>query len=328
MLDKFGVLARLKPRGRRRIGSTDLTTHLGELVLPNPVIAASGTFGQSDELADVVDPADLGAITVKSLSVEPWAGNPPLRVAPTVGGMINSVGLQNPGVDEWCSSGLPALRDRGARVIASVWGHTVEDYGKAAARLAWVRSDLVALEVNVSCPNLHADSQMFAHDPAATAAVVETVVAQVGDLPVFAKLSPNTSEIVAVAERAVDAGAAGLTAINTVSAMAIDARTRRPKLGAGTGGLSGRAIRPVALRCVRLVSRALPSVPIIGTGGVASGEDAVEILLAGATAVGVGTATFEDPRATVHVRDELDEWCAIQGIPRVSDLVGALEEPV
>lgn len=326
-------------RARRRgpAPPVDLTTILvpgagdsavgNAAVLPNPVVAASGTFGLGDELGELVDPSEPGAVTVKSLSAQPWPGNPPIRVAPCDSGMVNSVGLQNPGVDAWCGDGLRALRTSGARVICSVWGRTVDEFETVASRLATVSDELTALEINVSCPNLHADSEIFAHDASATAEVVAAVTAAVGGLPVFTKLSPNTTELVAVARAAVDAGSTGLTLVNTLSGMAIDAATRRPRLGAVTGGLSGPAIRPVALRCVWQVARELPGVPIIGTGGVATGEHAVEMLLAGATAVGVGTATFEDPRATVRVRDELAGWCAAHGVSSVAELVGALEVP-
>lgn len=321
-------------RHNRRALPVDLSTKLlertgtgREIVLPNPIVAASGTFGQSDELDELVDPSALGAVTVKSLSVEAWPGNPPVRVAPCDSGMVNSVGLQNPGVDAWCRQGLPALRSTGARIIGSVWGRTVDEFSAASSRLAQCSGDLVALELNVSCPNLHAGSEMFAHDASSTADVVRAVTRVVGELPVFTKLSPNTTEIVNVARAAVEAGSAGLTVMNTLSGMSIDAATRRPRLGAVTGGLSGPAVRPVALRCVWQVAQALPGVPIIGTGGVARGEHAAEMLLAGATAVGVGTATFEDPRATLRVRDELASWCASNGVRSVSELVGALEVP-
>jgi dihydroorotate dehydrogenase (NAD+) catalytic subunit len=220
-------------------------------------------------------------------------------------------------------------------VIASVWGDDTDDFVVAAAAVAHA-SGVVAVEVNLSCPNLHhgahgegraaAPGDLIAHDPAATATTVRAVVDAVGRVPVFAKLSPNATDVVAVAAAAVDAGATGLTCVNTVRAFLVDAEARRPALGAGNGGLSGAAIKPIALRVVHDVARALPGVPIIGTGGVTTGEDAVEMLLAGATAVGVGTATFLDPRATLRIRDELSAWCARRGVARVADLIGALDE--
>ncbi|HEY3238137.1 MAG TPA: dihydroorotate dehydrogenase, partial [Acidimicrobiia bacterium] len=314
------------PRSGQITPEVTLTVQLGSVVLPNPIVAASGTYGHSDEVARLGDASAIGAVTAKSLSPFLWAGNPAPRVVDTTAGMLNSVGLQNPGVDAWVEHDLPPLLARGARVIASIWGRTVDDFAKAAAALAPVADRLVALEVNVSCPNLEDRGQMFAHHPDTTAAAVRAAVAEVGDLPIFAKLSPNVTDLRPIAAAAVDAGATGLTLVNTLLGLSIDAEHRRPRLGAGGGGLSGPAIKPVALRAVWEVSRALPGVPIIGTGGVASGVDAVEMLLAGATAVGVGTATFHDPRAPQRIAAELAEWCRRHGVARVADLVGALRE--
>jgi dihydroorotate dehydrogenase (NAD+) catalytic subunit len=298
------------------------------VTLPNPVVAASGTFGHGDELAAICDPAGLGAVTVKSLAAFPWPGNPPLRVTEAPGGgMCNSIGLAGPGVDAWIASDLPALEARGARVIVSIWGRTVDDYSRAAKSLEHVAGRLVAIEVNLSCPNVEDRSDVFAHATGPTASAIGAVVDAIGgSRPVFAKLSPNVTALNEIAGAALDAGATGLTLVNTVMGLVIDAEARRPKLGAGGGGLSGPPIKPVALRAVWEVSRAFPSVPIIGTGGVTTGRDAVEMLLAGATAVGVGTATFAEPRAALRIVDELRDWCARQGVTRVKDLVGALEE--
>jgi dihydroorotate dehydrogenase (NAD+) catalytic subunit len=306
--------------------SVDPAVVLGPLELPSPVLTASGTFGHGDEVARLGDPSRLGAVTAKSVSPEPWPGKPAPRLHLAAAGMLNAVGLQNPGVAAWLERDLPALRATGARVIASVWGHTVDDFARAAKMLADV--DVVAIEVNASCPNLHSihdPSAIFAHDPSATREVVEAVV-DATSRPVFAKLSPNVTDLTIIARAALDAGAAGLTLVNTVMGLAVDAETRRPALGGGGGGLSGPAIKPVALRAVHTVTSALPGVPVIGTGGVQSGVDAVEMLLAGASAVAVGTASFRDPRAPYRVLDELRDWCARHDVARVSDLTGALEE--
>jgi dihydroorotate dehydrogenase (NAD+) catalytic subunit len=304
----------------------DLAVTLGPLPLPSPVLTASGTFGHGDEVARLGDPVRLGAITAKSVSPEPWAGKPAPRLHMTAAGMVNAVGLQGPGMAAWLADDLPALRALGARVIASVWGHTVDDFARATEMLGG--ADVVAIEVNASCPNLHAldeSSAIWAHDPDAIRAVVAAVRGATS-LPVFAKLSPNVTDLTNIARAAVDAGADGLTLVNTVLALVIDAETRRPVLGGGGGGLSGPAIKPVALRAVRTVTRALPGVPVIGTGGVQSGVDAVEMLLAGASAVAVGTANFRDPHAPYRVLDELIDWCARHDVTRVRDLTGALEE--
>ena len=287
-------------------------------------MTASGTVGHGTELGEYLDLSSLGAVVVKSLSAEPWAGNPPPRLHETAAGMLNSVGLQNPGVEAWIEHDLPALEARRARVVASIWGFRVEAYAKAAAMLSDVASRLTAVEVNLSCPNIEGRKDMFAHSPAATAEVVEATAAC--RAPRWAKLSPNVTDLTEIAAAALGAGAAGLTLVNTVMGMAIDVELRRPALGAGGGGLSGSAIKPVAVRAVYDCREALPEAPIIGVGGVRTGEDAVELLMAGADAVQVGTATFFEPRAPLRVVDELERWCRRHRVTHVRDLRGAAHE--
>jgi dihydroorotate dehydrogenase (NAD+) catalytic subunit len=305
----------------------DARVRLGPLELPNPIVAASGTFGHGDELARHCDPSRLGAVTTKSLAPYEWPGNPAPRLHMTTAGMLNAVGLQGPGVEHWVDHDLPALRALGARVIASIWGRSAEEFGRAAKLLTPARDELVAVEVNVSCPNLEDRSTMFAQSAPATADATTAVLDADLGLLVFVKLSPNVTDLCEIAAAALGAGAAGLTLVNTILGLVVDAERRRPALGAGGGGLSGPAIKPVALRAVHDVARAHPGVPIIGTGGVTSGVDAVEMLLAGASTVGVGTATFHDPRAPLRVLDELLDWCAAHGLVGVANLTGALEDP-
>ena len=303
-----------------RPGSVDLSTSVGSVRLPNPVMTASGTAGHGAELARYVDLSSLGAVVVKSLSVEPWAGNPSPRVTEVDAGMLNSVGLQNPGVEAWLEDELPPLLATGARVVASVWGFTVEAYEKAAAALAAAPPQVVAVEVNLSCPNIERRRSMFAHDARLTAQAVEAT-ARCGR-PRWAKLSPNVTDLTEIAGAALGAGAEALTLVNTVMGMAIDPETRRPRLGGGGGGLSGPAIRPVAVRAVYDVRSAFPDAAVVGVGGVAAGEHAVELLLAGASAVQVGTATFADPRAPARILGQLERWCRRHRVARVADLVG------
>jgi dihydroorotate dehydrogenase (NAD+) catalytic subunit len=308
---------------RADVLAVDLTTRVGAVVLGSPVMTASGTAGHGDELAQYVDLSQLGAVVVKSLSADPWPGNPPPRVHETPAGMINSVGLQGPGIDAWLRSELPAVLDTGARVVASIWGRTVDDYRAAAERLADAPEGVVATEVNLSCPNLHG-SAMFAQDPLAAA---EAIAVSLGcGRPVWAKLTANVASVVPIAAAVADAGATAVTLINTLFGMAIDPETRRPRLGGGGGGLSGPAIHPVAVRAVYDVHAALPELPIVGVGGVARGVDAIELLLAGASAVQVGTATFAEPRAVTRIAGEIEDWCRSHAVRSVSDLIGAAHD--
>ena len=235
--------------------------------------------------------------------------------------MLNSVGLQNPGVARWLEDELPPLLATGATVVASIWGFTVEQYAAAASALADAPAGVVAVEVNLSCPNIERRRDMFAHDPELTRAAIAAT--EVAGRPRWAKLSPNVTDITEVAAAAVEGGAHALTLINTVMGLALDPETRRPRLGAGGGGLSGPPIHPVAVRAVWDVRQALPDVPIVGVGGVRTGADAVELMLAGASAVQVGTATFLDPKASVRIQREMLRWCAGRGITAVAELIGA-----
>ncbi len=301
----------------------DLTAHVGSVTLPNPVLTASGTAGHGTELHAYVDLATLGAHTVKSLAHFAWDGNPALRVHGTHGGMLNSVGLQGPGVEAWRRDTLPGLLATGARVVVSIWGRSIEDYRLAAAQVADCPEGVVAVEVNLSCPNTEAGGELLAHDPDASAATIAAVVAEAGR-PCWAKLSPNTSRVGDVARAAADAGAEAVTLVNTLLGMAIDPVTGAYRLGSGSrgGGLSGQAIHPVAVRIVHDVHAALPDLPIVGVGGVASGADALELLRAGASAVQVGTASFDDPRASARVLAELTELLDRTGAQSLADVVG------
>ena len=301
----------------------DLTTRIGDVVLPNPVMTASGTAGHGAELARYLDLQDLGAVVVKSLSAEPWAGNPAPRVHETTAGMLNSVGLQNPGVEAWLADELPELAATGARVVASIWGFTVEAYEKAATMLADAPPNVVAVEVNLSCPNVESRRHMFAHSVTATAEVIGATAAT--NRPRWAKLSPNVTDLTEIAGAALDAGADAVTLINTVMGLAIDPVTRKARLGNFGGGLSGAAIHPVAVRAVNDVHQARPDATIIGVGGVSSAADVVELMLAGASAVQIGTATFRDPRAPGRILRELHGWCRRHGVRRLADLIGAVQ---
>lgn len=282
---------------------------VGAVELPSPVMTAAGTSGHGAELSAYFPLAELGAVVVKSLSQDPWLGNPAPRVAPVRGGMINSVGLANPGIAAWIDTDWPQLAATGARVVLSVWGFTVEQYGAVARSVAQAigrgQIDPIAIEVNVSCPNVEDRRTMFAHSAEGTAAVVRAVRRELGDdLALWAKLSPNVTSLVDIATAAAGAGADSLTLINTVMGLALDSDAQ-PRLGAGGGGLSGPAIHHVAVRAVADVRAALGSIGIVGVGGVCDARSALELLDAGANAVQVGTATFADPRAAWKINRRL-----------------------
>ncbi len=299
----------------------DTRVQVGSVELRSPVMTASGTAGYGTELAASFDLASIGAIVTKSLAAFAWDGNPAPRLHPTPQGMINAVGLQGPGIEHWLEHVVPGLEASGATVVASIWGRSTDDYRRGAELLGAAPACVVAVEVNLSCPNLEGRRSIFAHDPDLSA---EVVAATSGcGRPRWAKLSANTDRIVDVAAAVAGAGAEAVTCINTMLGFAYDPDTLRPSLAAGGGGLSGRAIHPIAVRAVHDVHAALPDLPIVGVGGIASGWDAAEMLLAGASAVQVGTALFADPAAPVKIQDELFRWAHVQGIHGIAE-VGAL----
>jgi dihydroorotate dehydrogenase (NAD+) catalytic subunit len=296
----------------------DTRVTVGSVELRAPVMTASGTAGYGTELAGYLDLGALGAVVTKSLAAYEWPGNPAPRLHPTPQGMINAVGLQGPGVQYWLDHVVGDLVDTGATVVVSIWGRSLEDYARAAELLAAAPPEVVAVEVNLSCPNLEGRGSIFAHDVSLSADVIAATAAC--GRPRWAKLSANTDRIIDVADAVMGAGAEAVTCINTLLGLAYDPTTLAPTLGAGGGGLSGRAIHPVAVRAVHDVHRALPDVPIIGVGGVASAWDAIELMLAGATAVQVGTASFADPSAAAAIQTGLVDWATERGLPRLADI--------
>jgi dihydroorotate dehydrogenase (NAD+) catalytic subunit len=305
----------------------DLRIRVGHLDLPSPVLTAAGCAGTGRELAQFTDVARLGGVTTKSVTLEPRAGNPAPRLAETPSGLLSSVGLQGPGLDGFLQRDLPWLLSRGARAFVSVAGHSAREYGELASRLSDA-AGVTALEVNLGCPDASAAGRPFALDAVAAGAVVAAVRGSARyDIPVFAKLSPEVTDIVAVAKACVAAGADGLSLINAIPGMAIDPVTFRPVLAGLAGGLSGPAVRPVAVRCAWQVHEALPDVPVIGMGGIRTGRDALEFLLAGASLVAVGTVLFHDPSACTRIQRELEEELVARGVDRVTDIIGRAHEP-
>lgn len=298
-----------------------LTTTLCGLRLPSPVLAASGTFGYGVEFENLVDWQWVGGFVVKGLSREPIAGNPPPRLWETASGMINSVGLHNIGVRAFVRDKLPGIRKLGVAAFANVFGYSVDDYLEVL-RVLEDAEGLAGYELNVSCPNTRHGGIYFSADPGLLANLV-AAARRVARRPLIVKLSPNVASIAPLARAAEESGADAISLINTLIALAVDARSRRPRLGAGFGGLSGPAIKPIALRFVWEAAQAV-RIPVIGIGGIASGEDAAEFLVAGASAVEVGTAHFWDPNATARIARQLDRFLAGQGVPHVSEIVGTL----
>lgn len=301
----------------------DLSIDLAGVRLPSPVVTASGCFASGREISEFIDLGLLGAVVVKSMTSIPWPGKPTPRMVETPSGMLNAIGLQNKGVDHFLAADLPWLVKMKVPVIASVAGNTVQEFMQVADKLHRAPG-VVAVEVNISCPNLQDRNNMFAHDAAATASVV-SAVRRLIDVPVFAKLSPNVTSLVEIAGAALDAGASGLSLINTLFGMAIDIETRKPKLAGVVGGLSGPAIRPVAVRAVFEVHQAFPHVPIIGMGGIMDYRDALEFVVAGATAVAVGTANFLNPSATAEITKGIERFLRERGIASIAALRGRMK---
>jgi dihydroorotate dehydrogenase (NAD+) catalytic subunit len=300
----------------------DLSTRLATLRLPDPVLTASGCAAAGRELAPFVDLAAIGGVVTKSIMLEPRSGRPTPRMAETPSGMLNSIGLQGPGVEAFVAKDLRWLREHGVRTIVSIAGGTTQEYQRLAQRLRH-EPGIAAIEVNISCPNVESRGQVFACDPFSAGQVVQVVRRHTApDVPVLAKLSPDVTDIVAIARSVREAGADGVSMINTLLGMVIDPDTMRPLLGGMTGGLSGPAIRPVAVRAVWQVHAAYPDLPILGMGGIRTGRDAFEFLLAGASAVSVGTAVFNDPSALARISTELRALLAERGIARLADVVG------
>ena len=305
------------------MSALDLSVELCGLRLRNPVMVASGTFGYGTEYADLVDVSSLGALVTKAVTLEPREGNPPPRICETPAGMLNAIGLQNPGVEVFLAEKLPALREFGVPIIVNVAGRDVADYVAVARRLAEAEG-VAALELNVSCPNVKAGGLHCGVRPELTAELVAAVRAAC-PLPLITKLSPNVTDIVAIAQAAVEAGSDAVSLINTLLGMAIDVERQAPVLANLSGGLSGPAIRPVAVRMVWEVARAV-SVPILGMGGIMTARDALEFVLAGATAVAIGTANFVNPDTVAEVLKGLEDYCRRHQIERISDLIGAAHQ--
>ena len=298
-----------------------LEVNVAGIRMRTPVMVASGTFGYGSEYVDFVDLNLLGAIVVKGITSEPWAGNPMQRIIETPSGMLNAIGLQNVGVDGFISEKLPYLRDFDVPVVVNVCGETLEEYCEVTQKLD-AAEGVAAIELNISCPNLDCGGMSFGVDSRLASELVNEVRERTG-LPLLVKLSPNVTDIAEIARAIEDAGADGLSVINTLLGMAIDAKTRRPQLANLTGGLSGPAIKPVALRMVWQVYNAV-KIPIVGMGGIMTGEDAVEFFIAGASAVAVGTANFVNPRASLDVTDGIRAYLEDHGFDSVKELVGSL----
>jgi dihydroorotate dehydrogenase (NAD+) catalytic subunit len=300
----------------------DMGVKFGSKQFHSPVFTASGCAGSGKELAQFFDLQELGAVVTKSISLKPRSGRATPRMAETPSGMLNSIGLQGPGIDQFLQDDIPWLVANNAKVIVSISGETVEEYASLSRRLRLVPG-ISGIEVNISCPNVENRGLVFACDPMASKAVIEAVRRNIGgELPIIAKLSPDVTDIVAIAGEVITAGADGLALINTLLGMVIDIDTGKPKLAGKTGGLSGPAIRPVAVRAIYQVHAAFKDTPILGMGGVASGKDALELIFAGASAVSVGTASFGNPNAAIKIKQEMKSLLSQRGYNSISSAIG------
>jgi len=304
------------------MSALDFSTKIGSKRFSNPIFTASGCASSGSELAQFLPLNEIGAIVTKSIMTKPRTGRATPRMAETPSGMLNSIGLQGPGIDAFLEVDIPWLVSQQAKIIVSIAGETVDEYGVLARRLRAVNG-ISAVEVNISCPNVENRGQVFACHTDTAAAVIEAVRRNIGgELPIVAKLSPDVTNIVEIARSVINAGVDGLALINTLLGMVIDTNTMKPKLAGKTGGLSGPAIRPVAVRAIYQVHQAFPNTPIVGMGGVASGRDAFELILAGASAVSVGTATFGDPTAVIKIKNQLSELLTQRNFDNFRDAIG------
>lgn len=300
----------------------DLSVTIGDLKLENPVMVASGTFGYGEEFQGLVDLDQLGALVVKTVTLEPRSGNPMPRILETTGGMLNSIGLQNEGVEYFIKNKIPVLKDYGTPLIVNIAGKTVREYKKLAERLDQI-PEVAALEINISCPNVKEGGLAFGTDPKWTYTVVKNVCS-VTKKTVITKLTPNVTDVIKIASAAADGGSDAISLINTLKAMAIDVDKRRPELASVTGGLSGPCIKPVALRMVWEVANNI-DLPVIGIGGIVNTRDALEFIIAGATAVAVGTGNYIKPNATMEIVSGLESYLREKGIESIRELIGSLE---
>lgn len=305
-----------------KMSALDFSTKIGSKRFNNPIFTASGCASSGQELAQFFPLAELGAVVTKSIMTKSRTGRATPRMAETASGMLNSIGLQGPGIDAFLENDIPWLVENKVKVIVSIAGETVDEYGVLARRLRAV-AGISAVEVNISCPNVENRGQVFACHPESAIAVIEAVRRNIGgELPIVAKLSPDVTDIVAIASSVINAGVDGLALINTLLGMVIDTNTMKPKLAGKTGGLSGPAIRPVAVRAIYQVHQAFPNIPIVGMGGVSTGRDAFELVLAGASAVSIGTASFSNPTAALSIKNELSALLTEKGFSDFRDAIG------